>query len=115
MLRNWFIGVAVLLALGGYVYAETIAKRHVVLEISWKKEAPDYFFYRVRTFGYVTDGTKAGGEERLDGWSETSSITRTAFRALTGAQIEATATALADSALTDLGTGGHTIQDDDGN
>ena len=94
----------------------TITKRKIRLEINWEKDDPTNFSYRTVTWAYLGDDTKDGGEEEIIVPSEVSTIARTAFRGLTGQQIENNAASIADASLQALGSGsgGHSIVDDSG-
>lgn len=92
----------------------SITKRKIRLEVEWSNEDPGNFQYRTVTWGYVADDTKTAGEERCVIPSEFQTIARSAFRALTGQQIENSAVALANASLQGLGSGAgsHTITDE---
>ena len=95
----------------------TINKRKIRLNIEWNKNNPDDFIYWVVADGAIDDDSRDGGEDIVTARSDIQTITRTAFRALTGAQIETNAKTLATDALNALGSGagGHTIVEDSGN
>jgi hypothetical protein len=94
-----------------------IAKRKVRLEIEWSNTDPSNFRYRTVVWGYIDDDSKMSGEEECILPSEFQTIARSAFRALTGQQIENNAVALANAALQDMGSGAgtHIITDELGN
>lgn len=91
-----------------------ITKRKIRLEVEWSKEDPSNFRYRTVVWGYIDDDSKVSGEEECVIPSEFQTIARSAFRALTGQQIENSAVALANDSLQGLGSGAgsHTITDD---
>lgn len=95
----------------------SIVKRKIRLEIEWSNEDSDNFTYRTVVWGYIDDDTKNTGEEQLVIPSAFQLIARSAFRALTGQQIENNAIAIANASLQTIGSGAgtHIITDDLGN
>ena len=94
----------------------TMNNRRIALVIHWDKDDPTNFTYFVKASAAITDDSKDDGEEFVSVRSTTSTLDRTTFRGLTGAQIETNAKTLASDALDLLGSGagGHTINDDTG-
>jgi len=94
----------------------TLTRRKVRLEINWEKDDPSNFNYRTVVWAVVADDSEPSGEKEIVVGGEINTITRTAFRALTGQQIENNAAALANETLQSLGSGAdsHTIVADDG-
>lgn len=95
----------------------TITSKRIRLYIEWTKDDPDNFTYWVDTAAVLPDDTKLGGEEEIGIRSPDATITRTAFRALTGTQIENNVKSLSAASLDELGSGAgtHTLVDDIGN
>jgi hypothetical protein len=94
----------------------TLVRRKVRLEVEWDKLDPSNFKYRTVVWAAVADDSEPQGEKEIVIGGATETITRTAFRALTGQQIENNAAALANATLQTLGSGAesHTIVEDDG-
>ena len=94
----------------------TLTRRKVRLEVNWEKDNPSNFTYRTVVWAVVADDSEPGGEKEIVVGGQLATITRTAFRALTGQQIETNAAAMANETLQTLGSGAdsHTIVEDDG-
>lgn len=92
----------------------SITKKRVRLEMTWDKEDPANYQWRVVAWGSIADDAAPSGEREVILASETTPISRAAFQALTGQQIVANVVATANNALQAMGTGagGHTIVDD---
>ena len=94
----------------------TLIKRRISLSIKYNKNDPGNLIWQARADCVTPDDKSSTGEEQFSIATDPNVVTRTTFRALTGAQIEAQVIAALNDKLQNMGTGagGHTLQDDYG-